>query len=100
MIRVVAKTISATTAGRRLSEILDAVEHNREEFIVARHGQDVARIAPAGAPVRTARWSDVLAILERLPRPDSQFRRDITAARRRRAGLPRDPWARSSTRRS
>jgi prevent-host-death family protein len=100
MMTTVAKTISATTAGRHLSEILDAVEHDGQEFLVERHGRDVARITPARAAVRTARWSDVVAILERLPRPDALFRHDLVAVRRRRGRLPRDPWARSSTRRS
>lgn len=41
------KDLSATEAARRFSEVLDAVEHRHETFIVTRNGKPVARIAPA-----------------------------------------------------
>jgi len=39
--------ISATDAARRFSEILDAVEHRGESFVIVRKGRAVARMAPA-----------------------------------------------------
>jgi len=41
------KDISATEAARRFSELLDAVEHRHETFIVVRRGHAIARITPA-----------------------------------------------------
>jgi len=39
--------ISATEAARRFSEILDAVEHRSESFVIVRKGRPVARMGPA-----------------------------------------------------
>jgi len=39
--------ISATEAARRFSEILDAVEHRGESFVIVRRGRPVARMGPA-----------------------------------------------------
>jgi prevent-host-death family protein len=69
------KRISATEAGRRFSELLDAVEHESETFIISRRGRVVARIEPAlgasGAALkrimrrhpRDPRWATELAEL-------------------------------------
>jgi len=42
------RNVSATDAARRFSELLDAVEHDRESFVISRHGRVVARLEPAG----------------------------------------------------
>jgi prevent-host-death family protein len=39
--------ISATEAARHFSEILDAVEHRGESFVIVRKGRPVARMGPA-----------------------------------------------------
>jgi antitoxin (DNA-binding transcriptional repressor) of toxin-antitoxin stability system len=41
------RELTATEAARRFSEVLDAVEHNGESFVVRRGGKVVASIAPA-----------------------------------------------------
>jgi antitoxin (DNA-binding transcriptional repressor) of toxin-antitoxin stability system len=41
------KEISATEASRGFAEVLDAVEHHGESFLVRRNGRAVARIEPA-----------------------------------------------------
>ncbi len=41
------KELSATEAARNFSEVLDAVEHDQEEFVVLRNGKAVARLSPA-----------------------------------------------------
>jgi prevent-host-death family protein len=38
--------ISATEAARRFSELLDAVEHRGESFVIVRKGRPVARMGP------------------------------------------------------
>lgn len=43
------RTLSATEAARRFSELLDSVERRGESFLVVRRGRTVARIEPAGA---------------------------------------------------
>ena len=72
------RDISATEASRHFSELLDAVEHGRQSFMISRHGRVVARLEPAGgnggairALLRDARpdvdWIDLIADLRRLP---------------------------------
>ena len=39
--------ISATEAARRFSDILDAVEHRGESFVIMRKGRPVARMGPS-----------------------------------------------------
>jgi prevent-host-death family protein len=43
------RSVSATEAARRFSELLDAVERRGETFLVVRRGRAVARIEPARA---------------------------------------------------
>jgi prevent-host-death family protein len=40
------KDISATEAARNFSDVLDAVEHRHEAFLVTRSGRTVAKILP------------------------------------------------------
>ncbi|MDF1488427.1 type II toxin-antitoxin system Phd/YefM family antitoxin [Tessaracoccus caeni] len=82
------KTITATEASRRFSDLLDAIEAG-EELVVTRAGRPVAEIRPAKR--RTGR--DLRAALESLPPPDDAFAADINDAV---AGLVHegvDPWA-------
>lgn len=44
---MVVKSLTATEASRHFAEVLDAVEHDRETFVVTRGGRPVAAIAPA-----------------------------------------------------
>jgi antitoxin (DNA-binding transcriptional repressor) of toxin-antitoxin stability system len=54
------KEISATDAARGFAEMLDAVEHDGESFLVRRNGRTVARIeAATGATGRAVK--DLLA---------------------------------------
>jgi len=43
------KEISATEAARGFSEMLDAVEHRRQSFVVVRGGHAVARLEPVAS---------------------------------------------------
>ena len=96
-----ARRISATEASRKFSDILDAVEHRNEEFVVERRGRAIAELAPARAgAARGATWGDVLRLFDEGVRPDSSFAREMTRVRRSRPRLPEHPWARSSIHRS
>lgn len=61
------ENLSATDAARRFSELLDAIEHRRESFVISRRGRPVARIGPAAAATGKA----VKAILQKHPRDRS-----------------------------
>ena len=74
------KDISATQAARGFAEMLDAVEHDGESFLVRRNGRAVARIEPAsGATGRAVK--DLLASAPR----DADWPRDLETLR---TGLP------------
>jgi antitoxin (DNA-binding transcriptional repressor) of toxin-antitoxin stability system len=74
------KEISATDAARGFAEMLDAIEHDGESFLIRRNGHAVARIeAATGATGRAVK--DLLASTRR----DGDWLRDLEALR---AGLP------------
>lgn len=43
--------LSATEAARHFSELLDAIEHRGETFVISRRGRPVARIGPTAAAI-------------------------------------------------
>lgn len=95
-----AKRITATAAARGLSDLLDHVERYGDEFVVERHGRAIAAIIPTAGPTgRRVTWGEIRDELYRR-RPDPGFARIMRGIRRRQPKLPKDPWARSSTRRS
>lgn len=59
------RSLTATEAARRFSEVLDAVDRG-ETFVVVRRGRPVARIGPAAA----ARGATVKELLRSRPRDD------------------------------
>lgn len=61
------RNLSATDAARRFSEILDAVEHRRQTFLIVRKGRAVAKLAPAPR----ATGAIVKEILRESPRDSS-----------------------------
>ena len=72
------KDITATEAARSFSDVLDAVEHRNESFVISRKGRVVARLEPATgtsgrlvkdiltAHPRDRAWSEELAELRDL----------------------------------
>ena len=44
------RELTATEAARRFSELLDAIEHDGESYVITRRGRRVARIVPAAEP--------------------------------------------------
>lgn len=70
------RSLTATDAARRFSELLDAVENRGETFVVLRRGRPVARIGPAAG----ADGKSVKAILRANP-PDASWAQDLQAMR-------------------
>lgn len=69
------RTISATEASRRFSDLLDAIEAG-ESVTVTRGNHPVAEIRPA----TLRRGRDLRAALEGIPAPDERFSADIAEA--------------------
>jgi prevent-host-death family protein len=70
------RDISATEAARHFSELLDAVEHRNESFVVTRNGRSVARITPAVAASGRSVKDLLLGY-----RPDAAWERELGALR-------------------
>ena len=82
------RTMTATEASRRFSDLLDAIEHG-ETVIITRGSHAVAEIGPA----RRRTGADLRAALSDLPPPDDRFADDIAGAVALLTNEGRDPWA-------
>lgn len=71
------REMSVTEAARNLSEVLDAVEHDREEFILVRKGKPIARLSPAARAN-----SGTLKAFLRDHKPDPDWARDLEGLRK------------------
>jgi len=82
------REITATEAAKRFSDLLDAVEHGGESFVVVRHGRAIASLSPAPA----ATGAILGSIMANHP-PDAQWADEVRDLRRF-AGAARDtdPW--------
>lgn len=69
------RTITATEASRRFSDLLDAIDQG-ETVIVTRGNRPIAELRPARS--RTGRR--LREALARIPPPDDRFESDITDA--------------------
>ena len=70
------KNLTATEAARHFADVLDAVEHRHETFVVTRGGRVVAAIGPAAG----AGGRGLKAVLMK-HRPDAAWRADLEALR-------------------
>lgn len=70
------KDITATEAARNFSDLLDAVEHRKESFVVRRGGKPVARIAPASA----SSGVEVKKLLRKMA-PDTEWETELSDLR-------------------
>lgn len=82
------RTISATEASRRFSDLLDAIEAG-ESVTVTRGNRPIAEVRP----VRRRTGRDLRLALEGIDPPDDQFVRDIDEVVAGLSNDGRDPWA-------
>ncbi len=82
------RTITATQASRRFSDLLDAIERG-ESVTVTRGNRPVAEIRPA----RPHTGKDLRAALAGIPPPDDRFAEDIAEAVALLTTDESDPWA-------
>ncbi|WP_019631116.1 type II toxin-antitoxin system Phd/YefM family antitoxin [Actinomadura atramentaria] len=82
------RTMTATEASRRFSDLLDAIEHG-ETITITRGHRPVAEIGPA----RRRTGADLRAALTGTAPPDDRFEADVDAARDLLTTEENDPWA-------
>ena len=91
------KTVTATEAVRKFSEILNSIKYAGTDYTVMRGGKPVASIRPAEAHAKALTLGDLAGLVKSLPTlgDDSErFERDIKEARKRQPHMPeKDKWA-------
>ncbi len=91
------KTITATEAVRKFSEILNSIKYKGDHYTVVRGGKPVASITPAGTTVKTMVLGDLPGLVKTLPslgEEAERFRKDITEALKHQPLLPEThTWA-------
>jgi prevent-host-death family protein len=82
------RTMTATEASRKFSDLLDAIERG-ETVTITRGNRAIAEIRPA----RRRSGADLRAALEGIPAPDDRFADDVAGAVALLTAEGRDPWA-------
>lgn len=85
------KTISATEASRRFSDILDLVRHQKETFVILRRGEPVAQIESVDSPETMTTLGEVVSLLEEMASCDPAFADDLEVIQRNQPA-PGEPW--------
>lgn len=82
---MIERRINVTEAARNFSEIINRAYYLGESVLLIKNNRAVARIMPAGTPVRTgAELADLWPRLPHLTREEGQaFASDLDEARRR-----------------
>jgi antitoxin (DNA-binding transcriptional repressor) of toxin-antitoxin stability system len=87
------KTISATEAVRKFSEILSHVHYKGDSYTVVRGGKAVASISPVTQPLKGKNLGDLKNLLAAIPKIGDEaaaFESDIRAARENQPTLPKE----------
>ena len=85
-----ARRVSATTAARNFSELLNRVRYRGERFLIERSGVAIGELRPA-APIRFT-GEDLRALLRSLPPVDDGFFEAVEEAARSQPSLPESQW--------
>lgn len=91
------RSIQATEAVRKFSEILNTIKFKGEHYIIQRGGKPVAFMGPVGEAKKERTLGELKGLLERLPRLGKEaaaFEQDIEDIRNHQPTLPAgEPWA-------
>jgi antitoxin (DNA-binding transcriptional repressor) of toxin-antitoxin stability system len=91
------KTITATEAVRKFSEILNTIKYTGNDYTIMRGGKPVATIRPAETRAREGTLGDLAGLVKSLPSlgdDAERFKKDIAEVRKHRPHMPeKDKWA-------
>jgi antitoxin (DNA-binding transcriptional repressor) of toxin-antitoxin stability system len=91
------KTITATEAVRKFSEILNSIKYTGDDYTIMRGGKPVATIRPAEAHAKALTLGDLAGLVKSLPTlgdDAERFKKDIKEARKHQPHVPeKDKWA-------
>jgi prevent-host-death family protein len=91
------KTITATEAVRKFSEILNSIKYTGNDYTIVRGGKPVATIRSAETHAKALTLGDLAGLIKTLPTLGDEaerFKKDLKAARKRQPLMPvKDKWA-------
>jgi len=91
------RTITATEAVRKFSEILNSIKYTGNDYTIMRGGKPVATICSAETHAKALTLGDLAGLVKSLPALGDEaerFKKDIKEARKRQPHMPeKDKWA-------
>ena len=91
------KTITATEAVRKFSEILNSIKYTGNDYTIMRGGKPVATIRPAETHAKALTLGDLAGLVKSLPTLGDEaerFKKDLKEARKHQPLVPeKDKWA-------
>jgi prevent-host-death family protein len=91
------KTITATEAVRKFSEILNSIKYAGADYTIVRGGKPVATIRPAEDRAKELSLGDLAALVKSLPALGDEaerFKKDVREAHKHQPHVPeKDKWA-------
>jgi len=91
------KTISATEAVRKFSEILNSIKYRGDCYTIVRGGKRVASICPVEVPWKERSLGDLKVLLKNIPKlgiEAERFEKDLKEIMKHQPSLPKeDRWA-------
>lgn len=85
------KTVSATEAVRKFSEILNSIKYRGDHYTIVRGGKPVASISPVEIPLKERTLGELKGLLKRIPRLDDEaerFEEDLKKIVRNQPSMP------------
>ena len=90
------KTVTATEAVRKFSEILNSIKYTGNDYTIVRGGRPVASIRPAETHARQLTLGDLVGLVKTFPSLGDEavrFRKDIKDARKQQPPMPeKNKW--------
>ncbi len=91
------KTVSATEAVRKFSEILNSIKYRGNHYTILRGGKPVASICPVEMPIKERTLGELRELLKKLPRLGDEaerFERDLKEIIKHQPSMPeKNKWA-------
>jgi len=91
------KTITATEAVRKFSEILNSIKYTGTDYTIVRGGKPVATIRSAETHAKAMTLGDLAGLVKSLPalgEEANRFKKDLKEARKHQPTMPeKDKWA-------
>lgn len=94
---IMEKSISATEAVRKFSEILNSIKYRGDNYTIVRGGKRVASICPVDVPLKERSLGELKVLLKNIPRLGieiERFEKDLKDILKHQPSMPKeDRWA-------